>query len=267
MKSHLLALSVRNRFAQSITLKKHLLIHTGEKPHKCTLCGEKPHTCTVCDHSFTLSSTLKNHMLIHTDEKPHECSFCEKSFAQNHMLNYNTFWWKAIFLHCLWEIFHRVRYLEEVKATQVHFMGQIAVRNKCSYDLSTIFIKNEKILGPFFPCTLKFIVIAQYLIKCSPYCFLISQMPRSASTKNTTLNPRSNASPCPFVDDFLELLVPDEDSFMGFADLYMAYRGMLQKNGPPRRHFRHRKKVRHGLEEVNIEKGSTSWKEGLLLCC
>ena len=85
-------------FRQS--LKKHKLIHSGEKPHQCNYCaksfrhsntlknherihrGEKPFSCNDCSKAFTDSSALKIHGRIHTGEKPYKCKHCEKSFRQ-----------------------------------------------------------------------------------------------------------------------------------------------------------------------------------------
>ena len=51
-------------------LKTHNGIHTGEKPHECTICGK----------FFSRAYNLKRHNRIHTGEKPHECNICGKNY-------------------------------------------------------------------------------------------------------------------------------------------------------------------------------------------
>ncbi len=74
------------------------MIHTGEKPYKCSHCdkrfnnsgdlkrhemihtGEKPYTCDQCGMSFTLKTSFTAHWRIHTGEKPFTCDQCGKVF-------------------------------------------------------------------------------------------------------------------------------------------------------------------------------------------
>lgn len=53
-------------------LKRHFLVHSGERPYKCD----------VCNQCFTQVHALKSHMLLHTGEKPYSCNVCSMSFRQ-----------------------------------------------------------------------------------------------------------------------------------------------------------------------------------------
>lgn len=57
----------------SNTILLFFLLRLGEKPFKCEFEG--------CDRRFANSSDRKKHMHVHTSDKPYLCKMCDKSYT------------------------------------------------------------------------------------------------------------------------------------------------------------------------------------------
>ncbi|KUI53943.1 Zinc-responsive transcriptional regulator ZAP1 [Cytospora mali] len=65
-------------FEQRSKIRRHMVSHTGHKPHVCDW--------PDCGHRFSAKQALSQHMLIHRDEKPLECHECGMLFRQKSAL-------------------------------------------------------------------------------------------------------------------------------------------------------------------------------------
>lgn len=68
------------KMVSSSTMARHKLIHTGERPFKCTM--------PECDKVFRSNSEVKRHVLLHhSTERPYKCDVCGKGFIKISFLN------------------------------------------------------------------------------------------------------------------------------------------------------------------------------------
>ncbi|XP_053378548.1 zinc finger protein 544-like [Mercenaria mercenaria] len=88
-------------FGNKTDLGRHVLIHTGVKPHKyyghhhvsaSKIPAQRRRSgggiaCQLCGSQLKSKQNLQIHMLTHTGEKPWTCSYCGKKFRRKHHLD------------------------------------------------------------------------------------------------------------------------------------------------------------------------------------
>lgn len=101
----------KKEFLGGNDLRKHIRIHTNERPFECTHCGQKfrqggclknhiasqhgttqTFTCYYCEKTFPIKERLRLHMRLHSGERPYKCDICDKRFARGGQVQFHSFY-------------------------------------------------------------------------------------------------------------------------------------------------------------------------------
>ena len=77
-------------FSKTSSLRRHMMSHTGEKPH----------TCNLCNFACSSTSGLNRHLMNHMQEKPYICNQCGKTFSANSLLEIHK---RSVHVEATWK--------------------------------------------------------------------------------------------------------------------------------------------------------------------
>ena len=96
-------------FSQAGNLKRHSLIHTGEKPHQCA----------QCNYSANQAVNPREHIKNHRGEKLKKCKQCDYTTTRSNSLKHHKrdpLWRKATQVHNLWVFQQLVNWMNDEEA-------------------------------------------------------------------------------------------------------------------------------------------------------
>lgn len=97
----------KKTFSKTFSLTRHMLLHTGERPHKCVIClyafiqksdldrhlathsNATNFVCTHCEKRFKTKKNLQCHMATHSSVRPFKCEYCYKTFKLQRLLKFH----------------------------------------------------------------------------------------------------------------------------------------------------------------------------------
>ena len=140
------------RFNFHHSLKLHILKHTGERPHVCSVCGKsyltsdhlkahfqaihtniKNFICRFCGESFSYPGSHNIHERRHIGKKDRRfpCEQCEKTFATRHVLECHVMTKHTTGGHHTCDICHKVYKTEYTLKMHQHYHTQDKQRFMC----------------------------------------------------------------------------------------------------------------------------------------